>query len=52
MIYNGVVLSNLSFSPFMVLNAHRNLQALLVVASHSFVIVTFKAYNLCNLLVS
>jgi hypothetical protein len=27
-----------------------NLQALLVVTSHSFVIVTFEAYNLCDFL--
>jgi hypothetical protein len=35
----------------MVFQCAYNLQALLVVASHSFVIVAFEAYNLCNLLV-
>ncbi len=50
-VYNGVVLSCLSFSPFMVFECTQNLQALLVVASHSFVIVAFEAYNLCNLLI-
>ncbi len=44
-------LNCLSFSPFMVFECTQNLQPLLVVASHSFVIVTFEAYNLCNLLV-
>jgi len=29
---------------------HSNLQALLVVTSHSFMIVAFEAYNLCDLL--
>ncbi len=49
--YSGVVLSSFSLSPFMVFECTYNLQALLVVASHSFVIVAFEAYNLCNLLV-
>ncbi len=50
-VYNGMVLSCLSFSPFMVFECTQNLQPLLVVATHSFVIVAFEAYNLCNLLV-
>ncbi len=49
-VYNGVVLSCLSFSPFMVFECTQNLQALLVVKNHSFMIVAFEAYNLCNLL--
>jgi hypothetical protein len=29
-----------------------NLQALLVVANHSFVIIAFETYNLCNIFVT
>ncbi len=44
------------FELFFVLSFHGfectlNLQALLVVISHSFVIVTFEAYNLCDFLI-
>ncbi len=52
LVYNGVVLSSLSFCPFMVFECTQNLQALLVVANHSFFIVAFETYNLCNLLIN
>ncbi len=53
---SGVVLSSLSFSPFMVFECTYNLQALLIVASHSFVIValehtTFVIFLLVNTIV-
>jgi hypothetical protein len=37
-----MVLSSLSFSPFMVFGCTYNLQALLVIASHNFVIVALE----------
>jgi hypothetical protein len=47
-----VVLSSLSLFPFMVFECTYKLQTLLIVTSHSFVIVAFEAYNLCNFLAS
>ncbi len=53
-VYIGVVLSCLSFFPFMVFECTHNLQALLVIASHSFVIASIESiqplYCSCQLI--
>ncbi len=53
-VYNGVVLSCLSFFPFMAFQCTQNLHALLVVASHSFVIASIESirplYCSCQLI--